>query len=217
VELVMSGPDPLAGHVAEAPALPDLPQAHPLPPVPETEEPADLPPLPATYAPLPLPEVPLEEEAARLPDLAPPPRAARPPPRPSPPARSPARASMTAPLRDTVSAAPGTARGAADQGIAAQPDAGPPIVTNPRFRAPPAPPVYPPRAIEMALTGTAVIRALVGPDGATQEIRLWRSSGTTLLDQAALAAVRRWSFEPARSAGAPIAAWVEVPVRFQMQ
>jgi protein TonB len=97
------------------------------------------------------------------------------------------------------------------------PDSDPPVITNPRFRVPPAPPVYPPRAIEMALSGTAVIRALVAPDGATQEIRLWRSSGITLLDQAALAAVRRWSFAPARSGGAPVAAWVEVPVRFQLQ
>jgi len=60
------------------------------------------------------------------------------------------------------------------------------------------------------------VRALVSPDGETQETRVWRSSGQPLLDAAAVAAVRRWAFEPARHGGHAVAAWVEVPIHFRL-
>jgi len=78
------------------------------------------------------------------------------------------------------------------------------------------PAVYPPRAIEFGLTGTVLVRALVAPDGRTQEMRVWRSSGQPLLDAAAIAAVRRWDFEPASMGGRHVEAWVEVPVNFRL-
>ena len=59
--------------------------------------------------------------------------------------------------------------------VSAQP--GPILVTAPRYRRPPAPPAYPPRALEFGLTGTVLVRARVAPDGSTEETRLWRSSG----------------------------------------
>jgi protein TonB len=99
---------------------------------------------------------------------------------------------------------------------AASPPAAPVLVTAPRYRRPPAPPDYPPRALEFGLTGTVLVRALVSPGGDTQEVRVWRSSGQPLLDAAALAAVRRWAFEPAAVAGRHVAAWVEVPVHFRL-
>lgn len=68
----------------------------------------------------------------------------------------------------------------------------------------------------MGVTGSVVLRALVGPHGDTQELRVWRSSGNPLLDNAALAAARRWAFAPARNGPHPIAAWVEVPVHFRL-
>ncbi|MBY0332352.1 MAG: energy transducer TonB [Acetobacteraceae bacterium] len=87
----------------------------------------------------------------------------------------------------------------------------------PRFRRPPRPPDYPPRAIELDITGTVVVRALLTPEGDPQQARVHRSSGHTMLDAAALAAVRRWAFEPASRDGRRIAAWVEVPVHFRLQ
>jgi protein TonB len=62
-----------------------------------------------------------------------------------------------------------------------------------------------------------IIRALVGPDGESRDIRVFRSSGVGLLDDAALRAVRRWAFEAAQINGRPVEAWVEVPVRFQLR
>lgn len=68
----------------------------------------------------------------------------------------------------------------------------------------------------MGVAGSVVLRALVGPDGDTKDLRVWRSSGSPLLDNAALAAARRWAFAPARRGPHPIAAWVEVPVHFRL-
>ncbi|NGM19771.1 energy transducer TonB [Roseomonas stagni] len=93
---------------------------------------------------------------------------------------------------------------------------GPILVTAPRYRRPPTPPAYPARAVEFGLTGTVLVRARVTPDGSTEETRLWRSSGHALLDAAAIAAVRRWAFEPASIEGRRVEAWVEVPVHFRL-
>jgi protein TonB len=97
------------------------------------------------------------------------------------------------------------------------PAAAPLLPGEPRFRRPPAPPVYPARAQERGEEGTVALRLLVGGDGATLEIRLHRSSGNRLLDEAALAAARRWEVEPPVVGGRRAAAWVEVPVRFRLE
>jgi protein TonB len=89
-------------------------------------------------------------------------------------------------------------------------------VSNPGFRWPPAPPAYPRQAIARGIEGTVMLRVLIGPDGETIEIRIHRSSGAVLLDQAAVEAVRRWAFRPAVVGGRAVPAWVEVPVRFRL-
>lgn len=52
------------------------------------------------------------------------------------------------------------------------------------------------------------------PDGRVGEIRLKRSSGFTRLDEAALAAVRRWRYVPARRGDEPIPYWYVQPIDF---
>jgi protein TonB len=112
-------------------------------------------------------------------------------------------------------AAPGDTGTSPVQTVAAASDA-PILVTAPRYRRPPRPPDYPPHALDLGLTGTVLVRALVSPEGDTRETRIWRSSGHPSLDAAAVAAVRRWAFEPARTGGRPVPAWVEVPVHFRL-
>jgi protein TonB len=189
--------------------------------VPEPATPASAPPEPMA----PTPAAPEPEPAAREaapPEPVPAPAAAAPaaaPPRPPRPA-PPRPAARPAPARPSQSAEPGSA--AASQPPAAPAAAapavsapeGPPVVTGARFRQRPTPPAYPEMARERGQTGTAILRALIGPGGETRDIRLHRSSGHALLDGAALQAVRRWLFEPATRDGRPIEAWVEVPVRF---
>ncbi len=99
----------------------------------------------------------------------------------------------------------------------ASPAEAPFVSGPPRFRRPPPPPDYPAQARDRGEEGTVGLRLLVGADGATREIRLHRSSGNRLLDEAALAAARRWEIEPASVGGRRADAWVEVPVRFRLE
>jgi protein TonB len=114
-----------------------------------------------------------------------------------------------------AASAPGPAAAPAPQ--AAPADPAPMLIANPRFRVPPRPPVYPRRAIEMRAQGEALIGALLDPSGTPHDVRVLRSSGHQMLDRAALDAVGGWAFEPGRRAGQPVAARVEIPVRFTLR
>jgi protein TonB len=79
------------------------------------------------------------------------------------------------------------------------------------------PPIeYPPLARRRNYQGTVLLDVLVGRDGTVRDLRLEKSSGYSVLDRSALAAVRTWRFEPARRGTIPIEMWVKVPVRFEM-
>lgn len=213
------------------PPLPDAPPriAAPQPPVPmpPASLPAPPPPAPppvasevAMPAPLPPPPAPPPSVAAPAPaalamPVPAPPEAPRAEPRPQPPARLTARQGAPV-VRRALAARPGAPEGEAAPATPA-PDPGPPLLTAPRFRRPPRPPDYPARAVELDLTGTVVIRALLDPEGDPRDARVHRSSGHPMLDAAAVAAVRRWAFEPAARDGRRIEAWVEVPVHFRLQ
>lgn len=90
------------------------------------------------------------------------------------------------------------------------------IINEARYRSPPKPPRYPKRARELNQQGEALLHIRLNPDGNAEEILVWRSSGYTLLDNAALAAARRWEFEPERRGGRAVIAWVKIPVRFSL-
>lgn len=96
----------------------------------------------------------------------------------------------------------------------------PPAVTQPSFNADylqnPAP-RYPPLARRMGQQGKVVLRVLVNPGGGPAQIELRTSSGSEALDEAALDAVRRWRFVPAKRGDQPVAAWVLVPITFTLQ
>lgn len=65
-----------------------------------------------------------------------------------------------------------------------------------------------------AREGRVVLRILVRADGTVARAEVARSSGQSALDQAAVLAVGSWRFDPATRNGAPIEAWVLIPVRF---
>jgi protein TonB len=165
----------------------------------------------------PEPQPAMARQAATPPPAAAAPRADAPPPRDARAAPRPPTASQARPARRGAPAAEGLPAAGAPPAlpVAAAGD-GPILVTAPRYRRPPRPPDYPPRALDLGLTGTVLVRALVSPEGDTQETRVWRTSGHPLLDAAALAAVRRWAFEPALNRGRPVPAWVEVPIHFRL-
>lgn len=77
-------------------------------------------------------------------------------------------------------------------------------------------PVYPPIARRMKLEGTVIVHVLVSTAGKPELVRLEKSSGAAVLDQAALNAVQGWSFIPARQGSTPVPAWVDIPLRFHL-
>jgi protein TonB len=56
----------------------------------------------------------------------------------------------------------------------------------------------------------------VTPEGAVGHVQLQSSAGHAALDAAAMEAVRKWRFEPARSGPAAVAAWAVVRIRFSV-
>lgn len=89
------------------------------------------------------------------------------------------------------------------------------VGVQPRFLSHPRP-EYPPQARRERQEGVSIVKVRVGPDGRPAEVTLAHSSGFPLLDEAAVRGVKRWTFEPARTAGVPVSSQVEVPVRFNL-
>lgn len=74
------------------------------------------------------------------------------------------------------------------------------------------PPVLPDLARESGVSGTVIVRALVGADGHVVDTSIERS--IPMLNGAAEQAVRGWRFKPATSGGRAVASWARVPVTF---
>lgn len=61
-----------------------------------------------------------------------------------------------------------------------------------------------------------MLRVMVKASGAPETVALRQSSGTAILDEAALAAVKGWRFVPAHQGDQAIDHWVDVPIRFRL-
>jgi len=77
-------------------------------------------------------------------------------------------------------------------------------------------PHYPTLARRRGIEGTVTLEVRVRADGLPERVAIGRSSGSGLLDAAALEAVRRWRFRPARRAGVPVEGDVTVPITFRL-
>lgn len=77
-------------------------------------------------------------------------------------------------------------------------------------------PEYPEMAKRKGWQGECLLRVAVSPDGKASAVSVHRSSGYASLDQAALAAVRRWRFLPQSVGGTCVASTIEVPVNFSL-
>lgn len=101
-----------------------------------------------------------------------------------------------------------------------QPAAEPPL-ESPSYKAAylnnPPKPDYPLLARRRAIEGTVLVRAEVGAGGECLDADLKKSSGAGILDRAALEAVKKWRFVPARRGNQAVIAWVEVPIKFELE
>lgn len=77
-------------------------------------------------------------------------------------------------------------------------------------------PDYPVEAYRRREEGTVLVGATVGADGRPARVEVVRRSGFRDLDQAAVDAVRQWTFEPAVRGGRQVEAEVQVPVTFRI-
>ncbi|MBW2047240.1 MAG: energy transducer TonB [Deltaproteobacteria bacterium] len=87
---------------------------------------------------------------------------------------------------------------------------------RPSYKDNPAPP-YPRRARKRGYQGTVLLKVLVGRDGRVRELRVQTSSGHSILDRAAVKAVKQWIFEPGTVGNERVEMWVRVPVRFELK
>lgn len=77
-------------------------------------------------------------------------------------------------------------------------------------------PAYPHASRRLGEQGKVVLRVHVSAAGLPEKIEVSSSSGFVRLDRAAEEAVSRWRFVPAQRGVEAVAAWVRVPIRFQL-
>ena len=196
---------------------------------------------PREAAPLPPPRR-ERASAVRRPEPARPLKAAAPKvqePTPQPVTEPPAPAAEVAPAPATVATlpaisepapAPGPPAPAASNTTISLPPSAPVVAAKPP--APAAPegvtqtarpqggyqvrPAYPAAPRRLGIQGTTMLRVHVLADGRIGDVRVEHSAGHPDLDQAAMEAVRRWRFEPARRGADAVAMWVLLPVEFRL-
>lgn len=168
---------------------PPQPEIEPTPPTPEP------PPEPIAEPPPPTPEPEMIE---------PQPEPATPPP----PVRR-----LPAPPRQKATA---RARSAQEGNPANGAPSGAHVQARPNYLRNPPPP-YPAASKQAGEQGLVMLSVTVSAQGEADSVRLRRSSGFPRLDDAALHAVGRWRFSPARIGTLPVSSEVEVPVRFQLK
>ncbi|MDI9570978.1 MAG: energy transducer TonB [Pseudomonadota bacterium] len=89
-------------------------------------------------------------------------------------------------------------------------------LATPRYRENPHPD-YPRLSRLRGHEGVVLLTVEVLPSGKVGRLKVKISSGYELLDRSALAGMKKWTFEPGRKLGIPVAMWVDVPIRFHLQ
>jgi protein TonB len=74
---------------------------------------------------------------------------------------------------------------------------------------------YPPELRSKGIGGSVMLNIRVGANGRAQQVEVARSSGYDAFDQAAVAAVGTFLWEPARAADGPTEAWITQAVTFR--
>ncbi len=120
-----------------------------------------------------------------------------------PAAEAAAETGAAMPLETAAKVAPGT-------------PSAPLYLAEPSFSEPPQAPVYPRQARHRGQQGEVLLAVWIDAAGAVAQVRVLHSSRFPLLDRAALQAVTRWRFTPARQDGRAVASYVKIPVRFRL-
>jgi periplasmic protein TonB len=122
----------------------------------------------------------------------------------------------SSPALPAESATPEPLAAAAPESVPAKPLPVVPPRFNAAYLSNPAP-AYPAASRNMGEQGKVFLSVLVTPQGEAQEVHVRTGSGFERLDLAALEAVRRWKFVPARQGDETVSAWVVVPILFSLR
>jgi TonB family protein len=77
-------------------------------------------------------------------------------------------------------------------------------------------PRYPESARRAHMQGVTTLRVRVLENGQVGDVLVQQSAGFRDLDTAAMDAVKKWLFEPARRGKDPVSVWVLLPVKFEL-
>jgi periplasmic protein TonB len=78
-------------------------------------------------------------------------------------------------------------------------------------------PVYPELARRRHQEGLVLLAVKITAQGRAERVEIKKTSGFSLLDNAAVEAVRDWEFQPARIGSLALESEIEVPVRFELK
>lgn len=90
------------------------------------------------------------------------------------------------------------------------------IITDPVFATPPRPPIYPQIARKRGQQGTVWLDVLLDKKGQQVAVEVYKSSGVSPLDRAALEAVKDWQFIGHRVNTLAVASRIRIPVEFSL-
>ena len=101
------------------------------------------------------------------------------------------------------------------------PPSGPKVVFIP-YDDPPVPmttikPVYPEIAQEAGIEGVVVVQAFIDAKGRVKETLILKGVPNTGLDEAAMTAIRKTRFRPARQRERAVGVWISIPVNFKLK
>ncbi len=89
------------------------------------------------------------------------------------------------------------------------------LEARPIYRINP-PPSYPIIARKRGYQGNVVLEVLIDKRGKVLDLRIFSSSGHSILDKTAIFSVKKWLFEPGMRGRDKIEMWVRVPIRFNL-
>ncbi len=77
-------------------------------------------------------------------------------------------------------------------------------------------PEFPQKALSQRVSGSVTVEYIVDTNGETRDVRVVEATPPGVFDRAAVAAVKRWKYEPVLANGAPVEIPVRTSIRFEL-
>jgi protein TonB len=121
------------------------------------------------------------------------------------------------PIEDTIPEIEVPVDEPAPAAITAQTSPTPPAETSDMKVTNRVDPIDPPASRRAGEEGTGIFRVLDDANGRPLDVQVLRSSGFPRLDEAAVAAIRKWRFQAAVNNGQAVQSWTRVQVQFKLE